>query len=267
MFDNVRWLAALLAVVAGMTPVCGFAQQPAGVALSPSKAQQTLEQAGKEGLYTFLVFYRQNDDATRAMASAIKDGIAGKEKLAVATYVQVTDQANQALVAKYDVSRAPLPMAVVVGPNGAMTGIFAQKVTPESVNDAFVTPTMLATMKSLQEGKLVLVTVQGSAKGPAPVALRDFQSDPHFKDRIVPLSMTAADPRETKFIGQMQIDAKATVTQTVLLAPPGVLVGKFNATTSKNDIAAALAKAGKCCDDPNCQHHQPATQPSQGARR
>lgn len=244
-------LSAVLILIA---PACVLAQGIAA-ATPVSKAQQALDQASKDGRYTFLVFYRQSDDATKAMAGTIKDGIADKEKLAVATYVQVTDPTNQALVTKYDVSRAPMPLTIVVAPNGAMTGIFPQKATAENVSDAFVTPTMLSTMKSLQEGKLVLVTVQGSAKSAAPVALRDFQSDPHFKDRIVALSMTAADPRETKFIGQMQIDAKATVTHTVLLAPPGVLVGKFNAAASKDEIAAVLAKAGKCCDDPNCKHH------------
>ena len=271
MSGKVKWAAAVLAVVAGTSPAWVLAQQTAASSVPMSKAQQTLELAGKDGRYTFLVFYKQSDDATKAMASAIKDGIADKEKFAVATYVQVSDPANQSLVAKYDVSRAPLPLTVVVGPNGAMTGIFAQKVAPESVNDAFVTPTMLATMKQLQDGKLVLVTVKGSANTFAPVALRDFQSDPHFKDRIVPLSMSAADPREGKFLGQMQIDPKSAVTHTVLLAPPGVLVGKFNAAASKDEIAAALAKAGKCCDDPHCKHHQTApataTQPSNTTRR
>lgn len=261
MSASVRRAAALLVVVTGMVSACVLAQQSAAPTQPASKAQQVLDQAAKDGRYTFLVFYRQSDDATKLMASTIKDGITDKEKLAVATYVQVTDPAHQALVTKYDLSRAPMPLTVVVGPNGAMTGIFAQKLAVENINDAFVTPTMLATMKSLQEGKLVLVTVQGSTKTVAPVALRDFQSDPHFKDRIVSISMTAADPRETKFIGQMQIEAKTPLTHTVLLAPPGVLVGKFNAAASKDDIAAALAKAGKCCDDPNCKHHQhaPAT--------
>ena len=250
-----QWTVAALAVLLIAHLELVTAQHPVASTQSLSKAQQALDQAAKDGRYTFLVFYKLADAPTKAMASTIKDGIANKEKLAVATYVQVTDPTNQALVAKYDVSRAPMPLTIVVAPNGAMTGIFPQKATPENITDAFVTPTMLVTMKSLQEGKLVLVTVQGSAKAAAPVALRDFQSDPHFKDRIVALSMTAADPRETKFIGQMQIDAKSTVTHTVLLAPPGVLVGKFNAAASKDEIAAVLAKAGKCCDDPNCKHH------------
>ena len=236
-----------------------------------SKAQATLDQAAKDSKYTFLMFYKTTDAASNAMSATLKEALAEKSEQAVVTYVQVGNPAEQALVAKYDVSRAPMPMTVAIAPNGAMTGMFAQRVTAEKLGDAFVTPTMMFTMKNLQDGKLVLVTVQGAAKAPAPVAIKDFQSDPHFKDRIVTIGMTAADPQETKFVGQMQIDPKAKATHTVLLAPPGVMVGKFDAVASKDEIAAALAKAGKCCDDPNCKHHQPAprttTQPSQGTRK
>lgn len=253
--------SALAAALALMAPAFVMAQaRNAAPAAAPlNKAQAAIEQASKDGKYTFLMFYKQQDAASNAMAATLKEVLAEKSEQAVVAYVQVGNPAEQALVTKYDVSRAPMPMTIALAPNGAMTGMFAQKVTVEKLGDAFVTPTMMFTMKNLQENKLVLVTVQGSAKAPAPVAIKDFQSDPHFKDRIVTIGMTAADPSEGKFVGQMQIDPKAKATHTVLLAPPGVMVGKFDAVASKDDIAAALAKAGKCCDDPNCKHHQPAT--------
>lgn len=224
---------------------------------SPSQAEATLEKAGADGKYTFLVFYRTNDAATQAMGATLKEGLANRGDVAVGTYVQIGLPAEKALVDKYDVSRAPMPMTIAVAPNGAITGLFAQKLTAESIENSFVTPTMTRCMKSLQEGKLVFVCVQGSAKTAAPASLKDFQTDPHFKDRLAAYSLLAADAAEAKFLTQMQIDAaKAKGTTTVLLAPPGVLVGKFDEFASKDDIAAALAKAGKCCDDPNCKHHQ-----------
>ncbi len=248
--------AALFVSMVALVPAAR-AQQPAARP-AVSKAQAAIDQAAKDGKYTFLMFYKTTDAATNAMSLTLKEGLADKTEQAVVAYAQVGNPAEQPLVAKYDVSRAPMPMTVAIAPNGAMTGMFAQKVTAEKLGDAFVTPTMMFTMKNLQENKLVLVTVQGSAKSPAPVAIKDFRSDPHFKDRIVTIGMTAADPQEAKFIGQMQIDPKAKVTHTVLLAPPGVMVGKFDAVASKDEIAAALAKAGKCCDDPHCKHHQHA---------
>jgi hypothetical protein len=44
----------------------------------------------------------------------------------------------------------------------------------------------------------------------------------------------------------------------VVMAPPGVLVGKFIGSTTKDQIAAQLHAAGKCCNDPNCKHIQKA---------
>ncbi len=237
-----------------------LAQQSGVSAVSGSRVQTILEQSAQQGKYTFVLFYKQNDESTSAMNTVLQDSLANETNRSTATFVQVGDPAEQALVAKYDIARAPMPMTLVIAPNGAVTGMFAQRLNRESISGAFVTPTMMATMKSLQAGKLVFVTVHGAGKPLAPVAMKDLQSDPHFSTRMVSLAMYAADPKEAMFMGQMQLDPNLTDTKTVLLAPPGVLVGKFDATASKAEIAAVLANAGKCCDDPNCKHHQPATQ-------
>jgi len=230
----------------------------AQVPVKPSRPQAAARSEADESKYTFIVFYKRNDAATQAMTDAVKTEITKYQQVATAKFIQVDDPANESLVAQYDVSRAPLPLTVAVAPNGAMTGMFPKKLPAGGIEGVFVTPTMMVTMKALQEGKLVLVTVGGSVPAPTPVAVTAFQADPHFRDRLVTVSMEAADPQEAKFIGQMKIADTVLETQTVLLAPPGVLVGKFNATASKEVVAAALAKAGKCCEDPNCKH-QPAT--------
>lgn len=250
-FHSLSVATALVVLVPGISS----AQAP----VKPGRPQATVRTEAVESQYTFIVFYKQNDATTQAMAAALKGEMAARQGLATAKFIQVDDPAQKALVAKYDVSRAPLPLTVAVAPNGAMTGMFSKKLPAEGIEGAFVTPTMMVTMKALQEGKLVLVTVGGSVPAPTPVAVTAFQADPHFSERLVTVSMEAADPQEAKFIGQMKIADTVLETQTVLLAPPGVLVGKFNATASKEVVAAALAKAGKCCEDPNCKH-QPATQ-------
>jgi hypothetical protein len=265
-------LASVLAIAASTVVL---AQQITTIRpAATSQAEATLEKAGSDGKYTFLVFYKTNDAATQSVIATLKEGLATRSEKAVEAFVQVGQPMEKTLVDRFDVSRAPMPMIIAVAPNGAITGMFAQKLSAELIENAFVTPTMSRCMKSLQEGKLVFVCVQGSAKAPAPTSLKDFQADPHFKDRLAAYSMVAADAEETKFLKQMQIDpATAKGTTTVLLAPPGVLVGKFNEFATKDDIAAAIAKAGKCCEDPNCKHHQhqPAprttTPPSRGVRR
>ena len=92
---------------------------------------------------------------------------------------------------------------------------------------------------------------------------------PQFKDRISLVGMRLDDPAETRFYQQMQIDPnRISGPHAVLIAPPGVLVGQFNAQASTQQIAAAIHKAGQCCDDPNCKHNSAsqATRPAPNAR-
>lgn len=234
-----------------------LAQSPSRNAVSTSSAA-IVEEATADGRYAFLLFYKQNDAATQSMLTTLKAALESEANGAVMVPVQVGSPANQALVAKHDVARAPMPMLISLAPNGAVTGVFASKLSAANVQECFVTPTMMTAMKSLQEGKLVFVAVQGAIQTAPPVALKDFQTDPHFKTRTVVLKMQGADPQEAKFMSQMQLDPSAKTTKTVLLAPPGVLVGKFEASATLDEIAGALAEAGKCCDDPNCKHHKPA---------
>jgi hypothetical protein len=237
-------------------------------AQTASKAQTALSQAAEQGKYTFILFYKANDAATTAMNTTLQHSLAKYKTTATFTFVYVGDPNEQELVKKYDVARAPMPMTLAIAPNGALTGMFPQTMEATHVDSSFVTPTMMQVMKALQENKLVFVTVHGNVAATEPVALREFANDPHFNTRMVTLSTTAADPAEAKFMAEMEVDPRSAATQLSLLAPPGVLVGKYAANTPMKTIAAALAEAGKCCDDPNCKHHQQQqAQPQQPANR
>lgn len=263
--NRVLHLALLLGFSLGT--IQAFAQQPAAEKIT---ARAALNRAAEDGKFTFLLFYKQSDSASNTMYDALKDVVKKNPDTTAVVLVQVGNADNEAIVKKFDVARAPMPLTAAVAPNGAITGLFAQKVTPENIDSALVSPVMTEVMKSLQDGKLVMVTVQGTAKAGTPIAVTEMQADPHFSSRFVSLKINAADANEAKFMKQMQLDPNAALTHTALLAPPGVVVGKFPATASKDEVAAALAKAGKCCDDPNCKHNQPNVQagkPAAGLRK
>ena len=240
------------------------AQQPvakAPAAATASKLQTTLDQAAESGKFTFIVFYKEDTPAVRAMAQVAKDGVAKRQDKATLALAQVTNPAEAELVKKFDVARAPMPLTLAVAPNGAVTGLFSKELKDEHFDAAIVTPTMTRCMKSLQDNKMVFVCVQTTDKPVVPTAVNDMRADPLFKDRITLVSMQLRDPEETRFLSQMQIDPKQVKGVTVvLLAPPGVMIGKYDSSATKDQVAAALHKAGKCCDDPNCKHAHGATQ-------
>lgn len=244
-----------------------LAQAPASRPAEPSKAEAALGRASEAGKFAFVVFYKEDNSAVQAMAGVIKAGVQQRDDKAAVVFVQVTNPADRALVERYEVSRAPMPLTLVVAPNGAVTGVFSKEITDEKIDEAIVTPTMMRCMKSLQDNRLVFVCVQTAEQAVVPAAVKELQADPQFKDRITLVSMQLRDPEEVRFLKQMQINPDQTTAVTaVLLAPPGVLIGKFDGTATAAQVAAALHKAGKCCDDPNCKHgHAPARQANQPA--
>ena len=74
------------------------------------------------------MFYKTNDAATQTMSATLKEGLATRAESAMTAHVQVGPPAEKALVDRFDVSRAPMPMTIAVAPNGAITGMFAQKL-------------------------------------------------------------------------------------------------------------------------------------------
>jgi hypothetical protein len=259
-----RSLFATALVVCGLTASISDAAEA-----SAGQAQQVLTQSAEDQKYTFLLFYREDNQATRAMAQTLKMGVGKRADRASLCLVSVADPAEQAVVKRFGVNRAPLPFALAVAPNGAITGLFSQKLVDANLEGAFVTQGMAQCMKSMQDKKLVIVCVHASARGVTPTAVKEFQADPEFKDRVAVISVQANDPTEAQFLKQMEIVPAQTKTSTIVfLAPPAVLVGKFGSTATKAEMAAALHKAGQCCDDPNCKHaHGPQATKNSNTKR
>ena len=150
-----------------------------------------------------------------------------------------------------------MPMVLSVAANGAITGAITQRVTDEAIESALVTPGMADAAKALQDKRIVVIQVKRDAQQPLPVGVTDFTQDPLYKDRTTVVSVVAGDKSESRFLTEMEIKAEEVAgSALVVIAPPGVLVGKYSATVTKDQMAADLHAAGKCCNDPNCKHNQ-----------
>lgn len=228
------------------------AQQPAS--LSP--LQKTLSKSSQDEKFTFIVFHRDSGEATRALYQQTKDGTASRSDAAIVTTARVDDPAERSLVDTFGISRAPMPMTVVVAPNGAVTGLFPRAISDEQIAAAIVSPTMMRCMKELQAQKLVFVCLTRTDRVEVPQGVQLVQKYPQFKNRISLVGMRLDDPAEARFHQQMKLDPKQIDgPYAVLIAPPGVLIGQFDARSTADQIAAAIHKAGQCCEDPNCKHN------------
>ena len=242
---------AAMLIGAGLSDTCR-AETPAAENRNPAGASR--EDSSK---FTFILFWKEDNAAAREFMTALKPAIEKRAAQATWTGVNVADPANRDLVERYKVSRAPMPLVMCIAPTGAITGAIMDKVTDESIDQALVTPAMCRCMRALQDGKLVLVHVKTNDAAAFPIGARDFSTDPEFQARTAIVTFNAKDPAEGRFLTDMRLDpADVNGSIVSLLAPPGVLVGKFADTATKSEIAAKLHAAGKCCDNPNCKHSQ-----------
>jgi len=234
-----------------------------------STLQSTLDQSAQSGKFTFVVFHRDNNAATRDFYQQTQTGLLAHGEKAVLTSAKVDDPAERALVEKLGISRAPMPLAVVLAPNGAVTGLFPRTITPDLIASAIVPPTMMQCMKELQNQKLVFVCMTKTDRIDVPEGVRAVQQLPQYKDRISLVGMRVDDPAEARFHQQMKLEPnKVNGPYAVLIAPPGALIGHFDASASTEQIAAAIHKAGQCCNDENCKHnHAPQASGPAGSRR
>ena len=224
-------------------------------ASAASPADTAMATASQNNQFAFVLFYRGNDAATAAMHQTMQSTLTQRND-AVIVPVQIGDRSEQRLVKQFDATRIPLPAVAAIAPNGAVSSVFPRKVTADQLVAAIVSPGQADCLKGLQDGKIVLLCAQPTASADIPMGVRQFLADPSYAGRTAIVKVNANDPSETGFLSQLKVPAQPNATTIAFMAPPGVMVGVFDAEVTATELAQKLAAAGKCCDDENCTHQQ-----------
>lgn len=213
---------------------------------------EQVEAAAKSGKYTYVMFYRANDAKTQRMAGTIQSHVAETEDKATWVSVNVRDRKEASMVKRFDASRIPLPAVFGVAPNGAVTGVFRQKVDQHQLANAILTPMYADMVKALQNQKIAIVCLTPSANSPIPAGVTALQRDPTFKGKLYEVRASATDDTEAEFFNRMHVDRNMDTPVVLMFAPPGTHLGTFEATVSGDELAQQLHKSGKC----NCSKCQ-----------
>jgi hypothetical protein len=205
-----------------------------------------IENAAKADKYLFAFFYDKHDETTQKMKDIFESTMKKVPQKALPIMVDKTDPAEKEIVGKYNVSRAPMPLVLVIAPNGAITQGLPKTFTEEQLLDAFVSPGEAQCLKALQDGKVVLLCVQNEKtklNGPAMKGAQDFKSDPQFTKftEIIKLSPTTVG--EEKFLKKLRVNSNPTEAITIFLAPPGSMLGTFKGATDKEVLKKTLMAA------------------------
>ncbi|MFZ2961304.1 MAG: hypothetical protein WA705_30885 [Candidatus Ozemobacteraceae bacterium] len=233
------------------------ASSSAVTVVSTGKGMTALEEAAKNGKYLF-VFFQDGAASNSSELTKFEELISREAASSSRVVIDRKDSAEQAIVNKFQVQRAPMPLVLVVAPNGAITSGFpAQKLSETSIRDAFVSQGMQKSLGLLQQEKLVILALQNASTTSNEAAMKgamDFCADPLLGTNAVLVTLDTSDPAEAMFLEKMRLSSTATEAQTILLAPPAVIVGQFSGAVTKDAIAAALLKAssGGGCGSGGC---------------
>lgn len=243
-------------VVCAMTAsfvTVGSAEEVQRVA-SLSKVETSRAAAAKQNKYTFIMFWKNQDDATKAMWESLQQNLSGKKEATTVVAVNTNDPAEANLVKEYGVSRAPMPLTLALAPNGAITGSFVKKINADYIDQSFVSPAKSRCMLTLQNRKMVLLCVNPAANSQLPKGVQDFKSIPCYRDVVEVVTVSAGEAVESSFLKELEVPQQNTYTTVVFMAPPGVMVGKYTGSVTQDQLIAELKKAGKSCGVEGCKH-------------
>jgi hypothetical protein len=222
-----------------------------GLGEGSGKGMAAIKQAADAGKYIFMFFSKTDDDQTLAMRKVFDKTMEKVADRAQWIAVSTNDSSEKAIVAKFDLGRAPMPLVLAMAPNGAITGGFPNKCEEQQLLNAFATPVTEKVMKQLQDNKLVFVCVQnGKTKSndAAMQGVRDFKADARFASATEIVMLDPTDSAEASFLADMKVDPKTEEAMTVFLAPPGSAIAEYKGATDKTELVATLQKAssGSC---------------------
>lgn len=214
---------------------------------APKSAEEAIKISQDTKQYLFLLFYDTKDSSYDQMKAAVVDTMAKTDKSILVYEASKSSGADAGPIAQYKIGRAPMPLLMVIGPNGAVLGGFPRSVTTERLEKSLVPPLTMDVLKSIQQQKMAVVLLQNDKttfNAESSKTASDLAYDKRLLGSVEVIKADPADPRNRDFLANAKI-ASATATATiVLIAPPGIVAGVFSGDMTKNSIMSSLSAAG-----------------------
>ena len=229
-------------------PRRGAAQTIQGrtVSSGASKGLAAIDTAARSGKYLFVFFWKENDEQSRIMYGVFQSAMNEWAKSADSIGIQITDAREKAVVDKFGVSRAPMPLVVALAPNGAVTKGFPVKFSEEQLQEAFVSRSTEKCLKAIQDRRLVLLCIQSQQtqfNQAARQGVDAFKDDARFAKATEIIILNPGDGTEAALLEGLQVDPQTPTAVTVVLAPPGQPIAKFVGAVTKEQIVAKVTSA------------------------
>ncbi len=244
--------AAVVAALMCLIPICAVTHVAAQSRQEAAAGQGlvAVDRAARAQRYLFVFFYKSDDQQTRVMGDVFNRATNRVAQRADPMTIMVTNPSEKGIVAKFGVGRAPMPLVLVLAPNGAITGSFHTKFTEDQLVQAIAGQSLEKLLIALQQGKLVLLCVQNGNTRANAAAMRGvsaFKADQRYNAATEVLRLDPSNVEERPLLAKLGVNLVTNEAMTVFLAPPGSVIGQFRGPTDKNQLIATLNKAVSGC--------------------
>ncbi|MEK7476499.1 MAG: hypothetical protein AAB152_12830 [Candidatus Coatesbacteria bacterium] len=215
--------------------------------VAAASAAGRLQEARDGKRSAFVVVYDGNSaglEDARAMAKAGREK-AGKARVSLVE-LNRDEAANRDLVEKYGLAGAPVPLLLVVAPNGAVAGGF-----PAARGNADVLVRMLPTPKkadvlgALAAGRAVVLCIYGKdAPGMEAVRAACAKARDQMKGKLTAVFVAKDDPEEARFLAELRVGPEPAGQMTLVINTAGQVTSGFPGPVDAGLLVAAANKKG-----------------------
>lgn len=229
------------------------AATPVSPDFSADPGYQAFTQATKANKYLMVHLYSGTPE--QAMENAyIKAHSTMKETLN-AVSIDLQNTGAGFLIEKYKLKYAPVPIVIIIAPNGVVSGSFRSSFSPEQVESTFQTPKTLQCLLAFQERRLVFISAQGketTENNEALDGITRFGKENPLYGKLEMILIDPKDSSESALLAQLKVQPDIKKAQTFLLVPPGRIVGRWAGATDPGEFVKRLNSLAKSCSTPSC---------------
>lgn len=216
---------------------------------------EALKKAVESKKYLFTLFYKGAIDEKykKLEASVLKFKNSSTAEIMLYS-ANIADSKEAEAVSKYGLDAgAPMPLALVSAPNGAIVGGMTLDTPESDYSKIIVSRLAMDIMKTVQGRKVALVMLQNKRtkfNEESNKAAEECLSDPMFGKALETLKADPDEPENREFLKQCKLTENDPDAAIVVIVPPASIAAVLKGKTTKNDIMSSLISGG--CGSGGC---------------
>jgi len=204
-----------------------------------------IEKAAKACKPVFLVAYNVNGAEADKAFSIANEAKTALKSSSVVIKMNTTDAANNAIVAKYRLAGAPMPLILVLDKNSTITGgLPLNDATAAKLVEMIPTPKTSELLKAIADGKSVYVVAYKESMTSHDKAMDNCaMACGKMENKSVTIKVEMDDKKEAKLLQILKCDLNAKEPVTYVINKSGQVIGTHNGLIDVNTLVASAKKA------------------------